>query len=266
MTPISLTPLDLVAASILIVVDGLLSIALGLGLHRQIVIAASRMVIQLLLVGYVLRFVFAIASPALTLAVLLLMALSAAREVAVRPERRLSRGGNLLIGTVAVFAATSLTSMLALLTAIRPDPILDPRYVVPLTGIIMGSVLNAASLSMDSLLDDAAQRAPSIEAQLCLGIRFKTAMRPLVRQALRRGMVPIINQMAAAGLITLPGTMTGQILAGLDPLEAVKYQILLMFLLGGSSGIAALATTSLTTRWLTDDRERLRLDRLISRR
>ncbi|SNB67201.1 putative ABC transport system permease protein [Arboricoccus pini] len=264
MTPISLTPFDLAAASLLIVVDGLLSVVLGLGLHKQIVVAASRMVIQLLLVGYILKSVFALASPALTLAVLVVMALSAAREVAVRPERRLSRGGNLLIGTISVFVATSLTSMLALLTAIRPEPILDARYVIPLTGIIMGSVLNAASLSMDSLLDAAVQRAAAIEAQLCLGIRFKTAMGPLLRQALRRGMVPIINQMAAAGLVTLPGTMTGQILAGLDPVEAVKYQILLMFLLGGSSGIAALVTTLLTMRWLTDDRERLRLDRLKS--
>jgi putative ABC transport system permease protein len=74
--------------------------------------------------------------------------------------------------------------------------------------------------------------------------------------------LPIINQMSAAGIVTLPGIMTGQILAGLDPLEAVKYQILLMFLLSGGSGLSALATSYLAAWRLTDERQRLRLDRL----
>jgi UDP-glucose/iron transport system permease protein len=84
----------------------------------------------------------------------------------------------------------------------------------------------------------------------------------MVREAIRRGLLPIINQMSAAGIVTLPGIMTGQILAGLDPLEAVKYQILLMFLLSGGSGLSTLAVSYLAARRLTDPRQRLRLDRL----
>jgi putative ABC transport system permease protein len=84
----------------------------------------------------------------------------------------------------------------------------------------------------------------------------------MVRDAIRRGLLPIINQMSAAGIVTLPGIMTGQILAGLDPLEAVKYQILPMFLLFGGSGLSALAVSYLAARRLTDQRQRLRLDRL----
>jgi putative ABC transport system permease protein len=84
----------------------------------------------------------------------------------------------------------------------------------------------------------------------------------MVRDAIRRGLLPIINQMSAGGIVTLPGIMTGQILAGLDPLEAVKYQILPMFLLFGGSGLSALAVSHLAARRLTDQRRRLRLDRL----
>jgi len=84
----------------------------------------------------------------------------------------------------------------------------------------------------------------------------------MVREAIRRGLLPIINQMSAAGIVTLPGIMTGQILAGLDPLEAVKYQILLMFLLSGSSGLSASSVSYFAARRLTDQRQRLRLDRL----
>ena len=102
----------------------------------------------------------------------------------------------------------------------------------------------------------------AIEAQLGLGVDFRAATAPLVRDSLRRGLLPVINQMSAAGIITLPGIMTGQILAGLDPVEAVKYQILLMFLLAGASGLAALAIAYMTVARLTDERQRLRLDRL----
>ena len=102
----------------------------------------------------------------------------------------------------------------------------------------------------------------AIEARLALGETFAAATRPLVKGAVRRGMVPILNQMSAAGLVTLPGIMTGQILAGMDPLDAVKYQILLMFLLAGASGLAAVTVALLTARRFTDERQRLRLDRL----
>lgn len=259
---VSLHPADLAVAASLTVLDIALSLALRLGLHREVAVAALRMVLQLVAVGFVLRFVFALNSPAATLAILLFATLAAAREVAVRPERRLAGAGNAWISLTGVVLATSLTALLALTTAIRPDPWYDPRYAIPLTGIILGTVLNAGSIALDSVLADFPALAGAIEARLALGDSFKIAARPLVATAIRRGMVPVINQMAAAGIITLPGIMTGQILAGMDPLEAVKYQILLMFLLAGAGGIASICVAFLAAGRLTDDRDRLRLDRL----
>ena len=265
MNAIALSPRDLIASALLVALDAGLSLALGLRLHRSLAIASVRMVIQLLLVGLVLRWVFARADPAITLAVILLMVLVAAREVAARPESRLVRGGNLVVGGLAVGAATALTAVLALTTAIRPQPWFDPRYAVPLAGIILGNVLNAASLTLDAMLGGLARERTAIEAQLCLGESFAAATRPLVRTAIRRGLLPIINTMSAAGIVTLPGIMTGQILAGMDPMAAVKYQILLMFLLAGGSGMASVAVALLVRGRLTDDRQRLRIDRLRAR-
>ena len=131
-----------------------------------------------------------------------------------------------------------------------------------LVGIILGSVLNSGSLTLDGVVGGVWREKPAIEAQLGRGVPFRAATRPLQREAIRRGLLPIINQMSAAGLITLPGIMTGQIIAGMDPVEAVKYQILLMFLLAGASGVAALVIAELTLRRLSDGRQRLRLDRL----
>ncbi|MBV9509412.1 MAG: iron export ABC transporter permease subunit FetB [Caulobacteraceae bacterium] len=265
MSAIHLSPLDLAIAASLIVLDASLSLWLALNLHRQIAVAAVRMVLQLVAVGYVLRLVFSLNNPAATLLIVVLMVLIAGREVAARPEQRFKDFSNLALGAGSVALATFVTAVLALTTAIRPQPWYDPRYAVPIAGIILGNVLNAASLTLDSLLSGVVRERAAIEAQLCLGASYWQALARPLRTAVRRGLLPIINQMSAAGVVTLPGIMTGQILAGMDPVEAVKYQILLMFLLSGGSGLAAVAVAYLTAWRLTDPRERLRLDRLRSR-
>ncbi len=114
-------------------------------------------------------------------------------------------------------------------------------------------------------LETVARDRIAIEAQLALGASYRHATARLLRAALRRGVLPIINQMSAAGLITLPGIMTGQILAGLDPVQAVQYQILLMLLLSGRRVLASGLTAFLALRRVTDDRQRLRLDNLTAR-
>jgi putative ABC transport system permease protein len=262
MNAIHLGTWDLLAAAILILLDAALSLALGLGLHRQILVAAVRMVAQLTIVGLVLRHVFATSSAAATLAIVVFMIAAAAREVATRPKQRLKRHANYRISAAVVSCTGVATVLLALTTAVRPTPWYEPRYAIPLMGIVLGSVLNAASLALDGILDGVVRERGRIEARLALGAPLREAMAPLVRSATRRGMIPVANQMSAAGIITLPGIMTGQLLAGMDPVEAVKYQVLLMFLLAGASGLAAAGAALLAVRALSDERERLRVDRL----
>ncbi len=262
MTPVQLSIFDLVTASVLVLLDAGISIALGLRLHRQLLLAAARMVVQLMLVGFVLRAVFAMGSAPATVAVVALMIAAAAREVATRPGQRLRSGGNYRIGGIVVGVSGIATVLLALLTAIRPAPWYDPRYAIPLMGIVLGSVLNSASLCLDTFFSGVTNGRAAIEARLALGATRHQALGPLMRESIRKGLIPIANQMSAAGIITLPGIMTGQILAGMDPLDAVKYQILLMFLLAGGSGLAAVGTVYLASSAVTDDRDRLRLDRL----
>lgn len=266
MNPISLSPQDLAIASSLILFDAALSLVLHLRLHWKVIVASARMVGQLVLIGYVLKWIFAINNPAVTLGLVVLMVLMAARETAARPERRFKGQTGLGIGAASVASATLVTALFALTTALRPHPWYDPHYAVPLAGILLGNILNATSLSLDAFLGSIAREKPAVEARLTLGATYWQAATPFVRDAIRRGLVPIINQMSAAGVVTLPGIMTGQILAGLDPLEAVKYQILLMFLLAGGSGLAAAGAAYLAAWRLTDDRQRLRLDRLQTRK
>lgn len=261
MTPVHLGAVDLGLAALLVLLSAGASLVLHLQVHRQVLWAAGRMVVQLLLVGWVLRLVFAAGSPWMTAGIVLLMIVAASREVAVRPTQRLRGWTNYRIGAAAVGASSIATVALALLTAIRPSPWFDPRYAIPLMGIVLGSVLNSASLALDSFFGGLVAGRAAIEGRLALGWTIQQALADLVRTSIRRGLIPLINQMSAAGIITLPGIMTGQLLAGMDPFEAVKYQILLLFLLTGAGAMAASAAVYLAARSVTDERQRLRLDR-----
>lgn len=262
---ISLTVWDLALASLLLLVNGGASLVLSLGVARPLAIAAVRMVVQLFLVALVLKQLFALQSPWLTLGAALVMGLFAGQEILARQDRRLSGGWSYGLGTGAMVTAAATVMLLGLLVAVRPDPWYDARYAIPMLGMVLGNVMSGVSLALNTLTTAVVRDRTAIEARLALGATRWEALRIVHRQALRTGMMPIVNAMSATGLVSLPGMMTGQILGGVDPHEAVKYQILIMFLLSGATGIAVLLASLGAVHRLTDHRHRLRLDRLSAR-
>lgn len=259
---IALSPWDLALASLFLILNAGLSLLLRLGLERQLLIAALRMIVQLLLIGVVLKAVFAAASPWLTALVAIIMMGFAAREIRARQERHHKGLWGYGLGAGAMSFAGTLVTIFALTTQIQPSPWWSPQYALPLFGMILGNTMTGVSLGLDSLHDQVDRERRAIEAQLLLGETALTALLPALRRALRSGFTPIINSMAATGVVALPGMMTGQILSGADPQEAVKYQLLIMFLIGGATGLGVLVAV-LSSAWrLTDHRHRLRLDRL----
>lgn len=262
MNYVALTYGDVAIAASLLVVDAALSLRFRLGLERRLGVAAVRLVVQLSLVGLVLDALFAAASPWLTGAMAAVMIGFAGYEIAGRQTRPLAGGWTYGIGAGAMLVAGVSVTVLALTTQVRPDPWYDPRYAIPLLGMILGNTMTGVSLGLDRLLTTVARERAAIEARLSLGHDFRTAVSGAVREAVRSGLVPVINSMSAAGLVFLPGMMTGQILAGISPADAVKYQILIMFLIAGGTGIGVVAAVWAGSRRLTDDRDRLRLDRL----
>jgi len=262
MSYITLDYTDLAVAALLVVLNAALSISLRLGMERQLLIAAGRMVVQLALVALVLKALFAVVSPLFTAVAALVMVLFAGREVMARQTRRFTGLWAYGLGTTSILAAATIVTVLALTTQVKPDPWYDPRYAIPLLGMVLGNTMTGVSLGLDRLVTAAVRERNAIEARLALGQEFAEAMSTITREALRGGLMPIINAMSAAGLVSLPGMMTGQILAGIDPVEAVKYQILIMFLIAGGTGLGVLAAVLGGVRRLTDGRHRLRLDRL----
>ncbi|MBL6931940.1 MAG: iron export ABC transporter permease subunit FetB [Rhodospirillales bacterium] len=262
MTFIALGYADLVIASLLLLFSGALSIFLKLGLERQIGLAALRMVIQLMLIGMVLKFLFQMVSPLWTGVAAAIMIGLAGREIMARQKRKFTGWWTYGLGTSSLMIACTIVTVLALTTQIRPDPWFDPRFALPILGMILGNTMNGVSIGLERLLSSAVDGRTVIEARLALGHDRTQAMKPLIRDSIRAGLINIINAMSAAGVISLPGMMTGQILAGVDPTEAVKYQILILFLIAGSTALGTLSAVMFAARRLTDSRHRLRLDRL----
>jgi putative ABC transport system permease protein len=246
---------DLVAASLLVVLAGGISLALRLGLERRLFVASFRTVTQLLFIGLVLRWVFAASTPLAMTPVVLVMLGAASRAAVERPSR--SYPG----AAWWTFAILTLTGFLLTAVATRGilgiQPWWSPQYLIPLMGMVLGNSLTGISLTLDDLLTNLVERRHEVELSLSLGASRWEAARPFLVGAVRRGMIPILNSMTVVGLVSLPGMMTGQILAGADPLEAVNYQILIMFLLCGATSLGSMLVALVSFRRLFNSRHQL---------
>ncbi len=253
---------DLAIAACLILLNGAISIVYSLGIARSLFISALRMSLQLGAIGFALNYIFSQSSPFWTVALVLVMLAVAGREVLARQKYRFQGIWSYAVGAGALTVASLSVAIFALTAVIGPDPWYIPRYVLPILGMILGNTMTAVALGLDTLMVTARRERRGIEARLAQGESWKATSGPLMNEALRTAMMPIINAMAASGIVSLPGMMTGQILAGIDPVEAVKYQIVIMFLIAGATALGALLAVLAATRLLTDSRERLRLDRV----
>ena len=262
MNVVPLSYWDLGIAASLVVINALVSILLGLGLARGLIVAGVRMTVQLTLIGLVLIWLFSAQSPWWTLLVALVMLGMAGYEVFARQARRFRGLWSYGLGASSMVLSSVLVTLLTLGVLVQPQPWFDPRYAVPLLGMILGNTMTGVALGLDTLTTATVRDQAAVEARLALGHPRFEAMRVVSVPALRSGFIPIINAMAAAGIVALPGMMTGQILSGTPPEEAVKYQLLIMFLIAGATGAGVLLAVYGGVMRLTDGRHRLRLDRL----
>lgn len=259
---IELSPLDLSLAALLVIALAVVTRKLQLKIGGRLLLSAMRTAIQLSLIGLVLKALFASEVPGWVVLMALVMVLAAGREVRARQKRRLSGVWGFGIGLSAMFISSFAVTLLALSVVIHAEPWYAPRYAIPLLGMLLGNTMNGISLALNQLTQSVHGHRAAIETRLALGQTKSEAVDDLRRESIRTGLIPIVNAMAAAGIVSLPGMMTGQILAGNSPSDAAKYQILIMFLIAGGTGFGTLAAVWMTSHRLFDDRHRLRLDRL----
>ena len=249
--------LGIAASLVLVAVAVGLSWRWGLGLERSLVWASARALVQLLIVGWALALVIDPGRPLflswLWVAAMVIFAADVAR-------RRAPEVPGIAVLALAAFAATGAVA-LGVLFGLGILP-LEGRTLVPMAGLAIGNAMNATVLASRRIVEELRDKRLEVEARLALGQRSQVAARPYVRTALRTALVPQIETTKAVGIIFLPGAMTGLILAGVNPVNAVMVQVVVMYLVLGSAATATtVVATGLVRRLFTPDHRLVGLPR-----
>jgi putative ABC transport system permease protein len=247
---------DLILAAALLVVNLALSWVLRLGMGRRLLVAGVRMVVQLALLGLVLEWVFESANGAVVLGMGLTMGVVAGVTAARRTSIRFPAA--YLDAVVVIVTTAFLVTGVSVLGILRPSPWWDPQYLIPLLGMLLGNALTGISLGLDRFLTSVLRDRTRVEGFLALGATRWEAARGEIREALRVGLIPTVNSMLVMGIVSLPGMMTGQILAGAAPADAVRYQIMIMFMIAATVATATFGVTMLAYARLFTSDHRLR--------
>ena len=239
---IALDLVDLVLCLGMIGIAIALSLWQQLGLASQFAFSAGRALLQLLIVGYALDIVFSLNNWFAVLVILLIMVSIAAVVARNRIDKKIKT--LLPIVWLSIFASTALSLSYIILLIIQPPTTwYEPQYLIPLAGMLLGNAMNGASLSGDRLVSSIKQNYREIETYLCLGATPKQAIFNYQKEAIRAGLIPLLNNMLVVGLVSLPGMFTGQVLAGATPLNAASYQILILFAIALTNFVVTILVT-----------------------
>lgn len=217
-----------------------------LGLEKDLFIGTVRSAVQLLAVGYVLQFVFRSNHPLIVIVILFIMAAVATWNAGKRGEGL--RGIRLRIG-IAILATETVTIGLLLLLGVIP---FTTQYVIPVSGMTIGNAMVVSSLFLNQMKRELSSRGDEVETLLSLGATPRQAIHDVLKRAVKSSMIPTIDGMKTVGIVQLPGMMTGMIVAGASPIDAVRYQILIMFAFASSAALTSILLSMLSYRlWFT---------------
>ncbi|WP_400162403.1 ABC transporter permease [Brevibacillus sp. TJ4] len=225
-----------------------LSLRQKLGMEKEILIGTIRCTVQLLAIGYVLQFVFHADNP-LFVVLILVMMISVASWNASRRGRALS---GIFWRIFVCLAVTETVTMGLLLAFDLVSP--TPQYVIPMSGMILGSSMIVCGLFLNQMDREKEASRGEIETLLCLGATTRQAVQHVLKRSVKASMIPTFDAMKTIGLVQLPGMMTGMIIAGASPIEAVRYQILIMLTFSSAASISAVLISAMSYRlWFTRD-------------
>ncbi len=211
----------------------------GIPREREIVIATLRMTLQLILTGYLLIFLFANRHPFFTLLAVVVMQVFAIHNICQRTKVPLSRRLKLIVA-LSMSLGTLSSTFYFILVVIALVPWYEPRYFIPIAGMLIGNSMTGISLGVNRLAEGMRSQRHLVEAALMLGATPRGATRSIVDHAFDAAILPTINSMVGMGIVFLPGMMTGQILSGVSPVTAIQYQIAIMLGITGSVALTVI--------------------------
>lgn len=223
-----------------------------LGLEKDIVWSVSRAIVQLIVVGYVLKYIFDLNNAWLTVLMVLFICVNAALNARKRSK---NIGNAFVLSFIAIASSTTLTLVILVLSGAIE---FMPMQVIPISGMIAGNAMVAVGLCYSNLNQRFADNRQKVQEMLSLGASVKTASGTLVRESIRAAMIPTVDAAKTVGLVSLPGMMSGLIFAGIDPVKAIKYQIMVTFMLLGTASISTIIAGYLACRRFFNRRAQLK--------
>ncbi len=246
---------SLLMASSLILITLFFSYWQKLKLEKEVLVSVIRAVIQLAAVGYLLEYIFGLENPIFTTLLLLFMICNAAYNAAIRGK--VIKNG-FVISFFSISCGTGITlTVLVLSGAIQ----YEPYQVIPVSGMIIGNAMVALGLCYKQLSADFKDKREEVETKLSLGADIRLSSIEIIRGSIKTGMQPTIDSAKTLGIVALPGMMTGLILAGTPPMEAIKYQIMVTFMLLSTTSVSSFAACYLSYRSFFNSRKQLVLNK-----
>ncbi len=246
MNIIEISPFQLLLCLIFVLIAGTGSVVFRLNLEKDLAWGTVRTFAQLFMVGYVLKYIFQINNAALILVLFIWMVFWAAHAIRSRVQER---AVPFFIPTfISMVVSYTLVSILVTAAIVQVKPWYTPQYFIPLGGMIVGNSMNAITIALERLFSDLRKQRGQIELAFCLGATYQEATAAILRDVIKAGMIPSINALMTVGLVSLPGMMTGQILAGSNPLTAIKYQIVVMLMIVAAAAIGSIIVVHVVRR------------------
>ncbi|GAA0116868.1 ABC transporter permease [Clostridium senegalense] len=248
-----MSTMSLIIASCLVAIPIFISYKEHLNLEKEILVSILRAIIQLVIVGYILDIIFGLEKPMFTILLILIMIINAA----VNTKKR-GAGINhvVLISFISMVLGTIVT--ITVLVASKAIAF-RPNEVIPIAGMVVSNSMVAIGLSYRNLINSFNLKRVEVEVKLSLGADIKEASRDILRESIKMALSPTIDSAKTLGIVSLPGMMTGLILAGTAPLIAIKFQIMVTFMILSSSSIATMIATYMSYKDFFNDRKQLKI-------
>lgn len=228
----------------------------GINRNKDIVVGTLRMTVQLFIAGFILVYIFDSASFILSALMVLVMEFFAIFNIVTNKKGKLNSGLKRTL-ILAQVIGTIFTLAFFLIIVVRPKPIYNPQYLIPLEGMIIGNSMTGINLALNQMLESIENNRSTIEGSLMLGASPRMAMDKIIQNAFDTAITPTLNSIKNMGIISLPGMMTGQILGGVSPLIAIRYQIAIMTAIMSSVAICVFIFLHLGYKNLFNDQKQL---------
>lgn len=228
--------IELAASALLMLISGIVSLKLRLGQTKNIIVSSARAFIQLLAMGFLLLYIFRYQTWWLVCLIIVAMSVAATQIVIGRVKGVVK--GLWLDAFLSIFVSSLVISFIVVEGIIHADPWYSARILIPITGMILGNTLSATAVAIERLFADLDSRTIDIQTMVALGATPREAAFPSIKAAVAAGMTPPLATLSAAGIVQIPGMMSGQILAGSDPVLAAKYQIVVLLMMSAATTIA----------------------------